>query len=57
MTHKIAREQGLDPIYPENTEKGQRIFYDPKEGKYYDSFTDLYFQICSNAQLIDMFNH
>jgi hypothetical protein len=44
MRHVTAREQGLDPVFPENTERGVRIFYDAKEGKYYDSATDLYLE-------------
>lgn len=42
MTHKTAIKQGLEPIFPEDTEKGQRYFYDTQEGKYYDAMTDLY---------------
>jgi hypothetical protein len=42
MTHNTARKQGLDPIYPENHPLGQRIFYDIREGQYYDAATDLY---------------
>jgi len=44
MKHYTAREQGLDPVFSEKTELGVRIFYDPKEGKYYDSATDLYLE-------------
>jgi len=42
MTHATARRQGLDSVYPETHEMGQRIFYDPMEGRYYDAATDLY---------------
>jgi hypothetical protein len=55
MTHKTAIAQGLEPIYPEHTENGKRIFYDTKEGKYYDASIDMYFEVQSNAQLYDMF--
>jgi len=42
MKHSTAKQQNLEPIFPENHELGQRIFYDPKEGRYYDAFTDFY---------------
>ena len=42
MTHKTAIKQGLEPIFAEHTELGQRYFYDKAEGKYYDAATDLF---------------
>jgi len=42
MTHEIAIKQGLEPVYPEGTLLADRIFYDSKEGQYYDAHTDLY---------------
>ena len=42
MTHDTARKQGLDPVFPETHKWGQRIFYDPAQGDYYDSSCDLY---------------
>lgn len=42
MTHETARKQRLEPVYPENTQEGQFIFYDMNVGLYYDSSTDLY---------------
>lgn len=42
MTHDTARKLNLEPIYPEHTQWADRIFYDPREGQYYDAYTDLY---------------
>lgn len=42
MTHKTAKKQGLEPVYPEGTQLADRIFYDTKAGRYYDAHTDLY---------------
>ena len=44
MTHETARKQNLEPIYPETHELGQRVFWDPREGKYYDAATDLFLE-------------
>ena len=43
MRHATAKKQGLEPIFAEDSELGQRMFYDSKEGKYYDATTDLYY--------------
>jgi hypothetical protein len=45
MNHLTAKRMNLEPIFPENTNLGQRIFYDSKAGRYYDSGTDLYMPI------------
>jgi len=42
MTHTEAIKQGLEPVYPMTNQWAERIFYDPREGQYYDAFTDLY---------------
>ena len=42
VTHKQAKQQNLEPVYPEGHELGERIFWDPNEGEYYDASTDLY---------------
>lgn len=42
MTHETARKQGLEPVYPVGTQWSDRIFYDTREGQYYDAYTDLY---------------
>jgi len=42
MTHETAIKQGLEPVYPEAHELGQRVFWDPREGQYYDAGTDLF---------------
>ena len=44
MTHATAKQQGLEPVFPESHEYGGRYFYDPAEGKYYDANTDLYLE-------------
>ena len=44
MTHDRARLQGLEPVYPEAHELGQRVYWDAREGKYYDAGTDLYLE-------------
>lgn len=44
MTHETAKKQGLDPIYPKEHDLGLRIFYDTKEGKFYDAECDLYLE-------------
>lgn len=50
MTHDTAKKQGLEPIFPECTEAGTLIFYDPKEGKYYHSGTDMFFDLPGNIR-------
>ena len=42
MTKTTAAKQGLETVFPENTEAGRRIFYDVSAGEYYDAATDLY---------------
>jgi hypothetical protein len=42
MTHETAKKQGLEPVYPVGHNFSDRIFYDPREGKYYDSYSDFY---------------
>lgn len=45
MDHKTAKKQKLEPIYSEGMANSERYFYDPAEGRYYDAYTDLYFEI------------
>jgi hypothetical protein len=42
MTHKEAEKQGLQPVFPQRHELGERIFWDSREGEYYDAGTDSY---------------
>ena len=42
MTHATAQQQGLEPVFPEAHQLGLRIFWDAREGQYYDAGTDLY---------------
>jgi len=51
MTHQTAKKQRLEPVFPEKSLYGRRIFYDPKEGKYYDSATDLYLDPPGNIRV------
>ncbi len=44
MTPETARKQGLEVVYPKGHELHEWIFWDPKEGKYYDSSTDLFLE-------------
>lgn len=44
MTHETAKQFGLESVFPEGSEWGDRIFYDSKEGKYYDAYDDLYLE-------------
>ena len=45
MTHETAKRQGLDPVFPENSPNGMRIFYDNKEGRYYDAAIDMFISV------------
>lgn len=42
MTHDSARRQGLEPVYPEGHQYGDRVFWDAREGRHYDAYTDCY---------------
>lgn len=42
MTHETAKKQNLEPVFPEKHGLGTVIFWDSREGKYYDASTDLY---------------
>jgi hypothetical protein len=41
MTHAQAKRQFLEAVFPESHPMGTRIFWDAREGQYYDSATDL----------------
>jgi len=42
MDQDTAKSQGLEPVFPVGHQLADRIFYDTREGQYYDSGTDLY---------------
>lgn len=44
MKQETAIRQGLEPIYPAAHPLGERIYWDKKEGKYYDASTDLFLE-------------
>jgi hypothetical protein len=44
MTHNTAKKQGLEPVFSEIHELGDRIFYCPREGKYYDAYSDFFLE-------------
>lgn len=42
MSAETAITQGLEPVFSAMHQYHERIFYDPKEGKYYDSARDMF---------------
>lgn len=41
---QIAEKMGLEVIFSVNHQLHDRIFYDKKEGKYYDRYSDIYLE-------------
>lgn len=42
--NKNGRE-ALERVFPEGNQWHDRIYYDIKEGKYYDAYTDLFLEL------------
>jgi len=40
-----AKQQGLEVVFSPGNQWHERIFYDPKEGKYYDANSDVYLSL------------
>jgi hypothetical protein len=36
---------GLENVFPVGNQWHDRIYYDPKEGKYYDAYSDFYISL------------
>lgn len=43
--YEVVRRPGLENVFMPPNQWHDRIYYDPKEGKYYDAYADLYLEL------------
>ena len=41
---KMLKKIGLERVFSPGNQFFDRVFYDPKEGKYYDRYSDIYLE-------------